>query len=168
MGLLGTKSSFSFVWCISDWPQSSLQNDDVTWIFCKKCSLILFNISQSIMVVRKVREVFVFGNLKNINLLQFWKIHLGLVTIVSAKQWLKHEISIKMFLLVMFSSFHLFILLTVFTFTLDKFHCWWNYFYLFLPFTTSVFTFTVYLWLLCNFVLDIVFQSLLWTDGAEI
>ena len=100
-----------------------------------------------------MREVFVARHLKNINLFHFWKNHLGLVTIVSAKQWLKHDISAKNFLLVMFSSFHFFCSFNYFNFTLDKLHCWWKYFHLFLPFTASVFTFTVYLWLLCNFAL---------------
>ena len=152
MGLLGTKKSFSILRCISDWPQYSLQNDDLTRIFCKTVFSILFNISQPIMDVRKVREVFVAGHLKNINLLQFCKINLGLVTIVSAKQWLKQEISAKMFLLALFSSFNLFVILTVFTFTLDKFHCWWKYFHLYLTITASIFTFTTLPWLLCNFV----------------
>ena len=144
MGLLGTQTSSSFVICISDWPQSSLQNNYLTRILCKKCFQILFNISKPIMSVRNVREVFVFGNLRNINLLHFWKIHLGLVTIVSA----------KMFLLVMLSSFHLFCSFNCFTFTLDKLHCWWKYFhFLFTILLPFVFTFTVYLWLLCNFVL---------------
>jgi len=154
MGLLGTKTSFSFVKCISNWPQYSLQNDDLTVIFCKKCFSTLFNISKTIMAVRKVREVFVDGPLKNINLLQFCKIHLGLITIVSAKLWLKYAISAKMFLLVMF--FHLF---TFLLFWLFYFHfrqtsllvkVLSSLFTILLP---SVFTFTVYLWLLCNFIL---------------
>ena len=113
MSLLGTKISFSFLRCVSDWPPSSFQNDDLTGIFCKTFSPILFNNFQSIIVVRKVREVFVEGHLKNINLLQFCKINPGLVTIVFEKQWLKHEFLQKNFLLVVFSSFHLFVLLTV-------------------------------------------------------
>ena len=134
MGLLGTKTSFIFLICISYWPQSSLQNDDLTGIFCKKCFPTLFNISKTIIVVRKVREVFVDGTLKKINLLQFWKIHLGLITIVSSKQWLKHAISAKIFLLVVFFIFSLFCSFDCFTFTLDKIQCWWKYFHLFLPF----------------------------------
>ena len=154
MGLLGTKTSFSFVWCISYWPQSSLQNDDLTIIFYKECFPTLFNISKTIMAVRKVREVFVDGPLKNINLLHFWKIHLLLVTIVSVKLWLKHAISAKMFLLVML--FHLF---TFLLFWLFYFHfrqtsllvkVFSSIFTILLP---SVFNFTVYLWLLCNFIL---------------
>ena len=113
MGLVGTKTSFRFVRCISYWPQYSLQNDDLTDIFCKKCFPSVFNISNTIMAVRNVREVFLDCPLRNINLLQFCKIHLLLITIVSAKLWLKYAISAKMFLLVMFSSFHLFVLLTV-------------------------------------------------------
>ena len=50
-----------------------------------------------------------------------------------------------MFLLALFSSFNLTVLLTVFTFTLDKIHCCWNYFHLYLWFTASAFTFIVYL-----------------------
>ena len=134
MGLLGTKTSFSFVKCISNWPQYSLQNDDLTGIFCKKCFPSLFNISKTIIAVRKVREVFVDNTLKNINLLQFFKIHLGLITIVSAKLWLKYAISAKMFLLVVFFIFSLFCSFDCFTFTLDKLQCWWKYFHLFLPF----------------------------------
>ena len=134
MGLLGTKTSFIFVKCISNWPQYSLQNDDLTGIFCKKCFPSLFNISKTIIAVRKVREVFVDGPLKNINLLQFCKINLGLITIVSAKLWLKYAISAKMFLLVVFFIFSLFCSFDCFTFTLDKIQCWWNYFHLFLPF----------------------------------
>ena len=113
MDLLGTKKSLIFVICISYWPQLSLQSDDLTGIFCKKCFPILFNISQLIIVVRYVRAVLVFGHLKNINLLHFWKIHLLLVTIVSAKKWVKQEITAKSFLLALFSSFHLFVILTV-------------------------------------------------------
>ena len=135
MRLLGTKTSFSFVKCISNWPQSSLQNDDLIGIFCKKCFQILFNISKPIMAVRNVREFFVVADLRNINLLQFFKIHLGLITIVFAKLWLKYAISAKMFLLVVFFIFSLFCSFNCFTFTLDKLQCWWNYFHLlFLPF----------------------------------
>ena len=153
MGLLGTKTSFHFVGCISYWPQYSLKNDDLTRIFCKKFFPILFNISQPIMAVRKVREVFVVGSIKNIKILHFFKIHLGLVTIVFAKQWLKQEISAKMFLLALFSSFNFFVILTVFTFNLDQFHCCWKYFYLFLPLLPLFLLLLFYLWLLCNFVL---------------
>ena len=146
MGLLGTKTSFSFVRCVSDRPQYALRNNDVTRIFCEKCFPTLFNISTTIMAVRKVREVFVDGSLKNINLLYFCKMHLLLITIVSTKQWIKHEISAKMSLLVLFSYFNLTVLLTIFTFTLDKLHCcWWKCFHLYLPFTASMFTFNFYL-----------------------
>ena len=69
MGLLGTKTSFIFVKCISNWPQYSLQNDDLTVIFCKKFFSTLFNISKTIIAVRKLKEVFVDGPLKNIKLL---------------------------------------------------------------------------------------------------
>ena len=132
---LGTKKSFSFVWCIFYLPQSFLQNADLTGLFCKKCFPSLFNISKNIIAVRKVREVFVDGPLKNINLLNFLKIHLGLITIVSAKQWLKHAISTKIFLLIVFFIFWLFCSFDYFTFTLDKLQCWWKYFnFLFLPF----------------------------------
>ena len=57
----------------------------------KMCFQILFNISKTIMAVRKVREVFVAGHLRNINHLQFWKINLGLVTIVSVKNDLNRK-----------------------------------------------------------------------------
>ena len=134
MVLLGTKTSFSFVWFILDLPQSSLQNDDLTGIFWKKCFPTLFNISKTIIDVRQVREVFVYGPLKNINLLQFFKINFLLITIVSAKQWLKHYISAKMFLFVVFFIFSLFCSFNCLTFTLDKLQCWWKYFHLFLPF----------------------------------
>ena len=134
MVLLGTKTSFCFVKCISDWPQYSLTINDLTGIFCKKCFPTLFNISKTIVAVRKVREVFVEGPLKNIKLLHFFKIYLGFITIVSAKQWLKHEISTKMFLLVVFFIFSPFCSFNYFTFTLDKLKCWWNDFHFFLPF----------------------------------
>ena len=117
MGHLGTKTSFTFVKCISNWPQYSLQNVYLTVIFCKKCFPTLFNISKTIIAVRKVREFFVDGTLKNIKLLQFCKIHLGLITIFSAKQWLKHAISAKIFLLVVFFIFSLFCSFDYFTFT---------------------------------------------------
>lgn len=133
MGLLGTKTSFSFVRCISYWPQYSLQNDDLTWIFCKKCFPTLFNISKTIMAVRKVREVFVDGPFKNINL-QFFKINLEFITIVSAKLWIKYAISAKIFLLVVFFIFSLFCSFDCFTFTLNENNFWWKYFHLFLPF----------------------------------
>ena len=114
MGLLGTKTSFSFVRCVSDWPQYSLQNNDLTGICCKKCFPTLFNISKTIMAVRNVREVFVDGPLKNIKILQFFKIHLGLITIVSAKLWLKYAISAKNVpSCYVFSSFYFLALLTV-------------------------------------------------------
>ena len=153
MHLLGTKPSFHFVRCISDWPQYSLQNDDLTRICCKTCFHILFNISNSITAVKKVREVFVDGPLRNIKLLQFWKINLWLSTIVSAKLWLKHEISAKMSLLSLFSSFNLTVILSVFNFTLDKLHCCWKYFHIYLPFTSFVFTFIVLPWLFCFFLI---------------
>ena len=136
MGLLGTKTSLIVLICISYWPQYSLQYYDLTGIFCKKSFHILFNISKSKMAAKKVRKVFLLGHRKHIDLLQFSKIHFGLVTIVSAKQWLKHEISEKMFLFVMFSSFHLFCSFSCFTFTLDKIQCWWKYFHIFLPLLT--------------------------------
>ena len=118
------------------------------------CFQILFNISKPIMVVRKVRDIFVVGHLRNINLLHILKIHLGLVTIFYAKLWLKQEIYGKMSLFALFSSFNLIVLLTIFTFTLDKLHCcWWKCFHLYLTITASVFTFTVLPWLVCNFVL---------------
>ena len=83
---LGTKTAFNFVKCISNWPQYSLQNDDLTGISYKTCFPTLFNISKTIIAVRKVREVFVDGPRKNINLLQFFKMNLGLITIVSEKK----------------------------------------------------------------------------------
>ena len=88
--LWGNKTSFIFVLCIFYLPQYALQSYDLTGIFCKKCFPSLFNISKTIIAVRKVREVLVDGPLKNIKFLQFFKIHLGLITIVSEKQWLKH------------------------------------------------------------------------------
>ena len=148
MGLLGTKTSFFFVICFFYWPPSSLQNYDLTRIFCKKCSPILFNISQSIMAVRKMKEVFVDGPLKNIKFLHFWKIHLGLVTICFAKQWLKQEICAKCPFLLSFSSFHLFVLLNVLLSLWIKFIVGESIFISFYYFTTSLFTFTIYLWLL--------------------
>ena len=83
-----------------------------------------------------------------------YKMYFVLVTIVSSKQWLKQEIFAKMSLLDLFLAFNLTILLTVFTFTLDKLHCFWRkYFHLCLTITASVFTFTILPWLLYNFVL---------------
>ena len=134
MGPLGTITSFMFLKFISNWPQYSMKNYDLTGIFCKKCFPTLFNISKTIIAVRKVREIVVDGPRKNINLLHFYKINLGLITIVSAKQWLKHAISAKMFLLVVFFIFSLFCSFDCFTFNLKKIQCWWKYFHLFLPF----------------------------------
>ena len=41
---------------------------------------------------------------------------------------------------------------------MDKFHCWWKYFHLFLPLLPPCFTFIVLLWLSCNFVLTFHFD----------
>ena len=115
------------------------------------------------MVIIKVKYFFVGGHLRNINL-HFCKIHLGLSTRFSAKLWLKHEIYAKTSLLASFSSFNLTVLLVVFTFTLDKIHCcWWKYFHLYLPFNSSIFTFNILPWLLCNFVLTFTVTFILYT-----
>ena len=75
----------------------------------------------------------------------------------------KQEISAKMSLLALFSSFNLTVLLTFFTFTLDKIHFCWKYFHLYLSFTASFFTFTVLPWLLCNFVLTFILTFMWYT-----
>ena len=57
-----------------------------------------------------------------------------------------------MSLFALFSSFNLTVLLTVFTFTLDKLNCClWKYFNLCLTITASLFTFTILPWLLYHF-----------------
>ena len=116
MGHLGTKTSLIFVWCIFYLPQYSLQNDDLTGIFCKKCFPTLFNISKTIIAVRNMTEVFVDCPLKNISLLKFWKIHLGWIKIFYAKPWLKQEIFEECTIFALISSSNLKLILIVFHF----------------------------------------------------